>query len=91
MKFENWKIETIAEILPREFYCLIETNRSHISKTFPVTVSSCENLENTIEFLSESKKKQEKTEGYFFYIRHTETKTLIGFVCVKNIDKKIKK
>jgi ribosomal-protein-serine acetyltransferase len=91
MIFENWKTETIAAILPEEFYTLIETNRSHISKTFPVTVSSCENLAMTIRFLAESAEKQAKNEVHYFYIRHTETKVLIGFVCVKNIDEKIRK
>jgi ribosomal-protein-serine acetyltransferase len=50
MTFENWTTETIDRILPEEFYTLIDRNRSHIGKTFPVTVWNCENLEKTIGF-----------------------------------------
>jgi ribosomal-protein-serine acetyltransferase len=41
--------------------------------------------------LAESIEKQEKSEGHYFYIRHSDTKNLIGYVCIKNIDKKIRK
>lgn len=91
MIFENWTIETIDKILPEEFHRLIDRNRNHIGKTFPGTLSSCENLDMTIGFLAASAEKQEKEEGHYFYIRHTETQDLIGYVCVKNIDKKIRK
>jgi len=91
MKFKNWNIQTIDQILPEEFYALIDRNRNHISRTFPVTVSNCENFEKTIAFLAESVEKQEKNEGHYFYIRHSETKNLIGYVCIKNVDQKIRK
>ena len=91
MTFSTWKIETIESILPEEFYNLIERNRSHISKTFPVTVSKCENLDKTIQFLAESIEKEEKKEGYYFYLRNINTRKLIGYVCVKSIDAKISK
>jgi ribosomal-protein-serine acetyltransferase len=91
MKFENWKTETIENILPEEFHGLIQSNKEHIRKTFPVTLSSCETLEKTIGFLAENIEKQEKKEGYYFYIRNTETGQLIGYVCIKSIDRKIQK
>ncbi|GEP50094.1 ribosomal-protein-amino-adic N-acetyltransferase [Flavobacterium noncentrifugens] len=91
MAFENWNIQTIAEILPEELFNLIEKNRNHISKTFPVTVSSCENFEKTIQYLGEAIENQEKEESYYFYLRNLETGILIGFVMIKNLNKKIRK
>ena len=44
-RFNNWRIETIEKILPEEFFELISKNKMHIEKTFPVTVSSCLDLE----------------------------------------------
>ncbi len=32
MVFTDWKIDTIADILPEEFFTLIEKNKNHIQK-----------------------------------------------------------
>jgi ribosomal-protein-serine acetyltransferase len=89
MEFENWKIETIAAIHPEEFYKLIDSNRKHIEKTFPITLSCCEDLDKTTLFLTEAAEKEEMKNGYYFYIRNLETHELIGYVCIKNINKTI--
>jgi ribosomal-protein-serine acetyltransferase len=91
MKFENWKIESIANILPEEFFKLIMKNKSHIEKTFPVTVSSCLDLDKTNNFIATNIDKEAKNEGYYFYIRNTETNILIGYVCIKNVKQDILK
>ena len=73
MKFENWKIESIANILPEEFFKLITKNKNHIEKTFPVTVSNCLDLDQTNNFIATNIDKEAKSEGYYYYIRNTET------------------
>lgn len=88
---QNWELHTIDCILPQEFFNLIESNRSHISKTFPVTIKSCETLDQTINFLAEAIDKQESGTGFYFYIRNLETRQLIGYICIKNINKNISK
>ena len=47
MSFTDWKTERIENILPEDFYALIEKNAKHIEKTFPVTLSHCLDLEKT--------------------------------------------
>lgn len=91
MKFENWEIESIGNILPEEFFRLITKNKSHIEKTFPVTVSNCLDLDKTISFIATNIQKEADNEGYYFYIRNTETNILIGYVCIKNIKQDILK
>lgn len=91
MKFENWKIESIGNILPEEFFKLITKNKIHIEKTFPVTVSNCLDLEKTKKFIADNIQKEANNEGYYFYIRNTETNILIGYVCIKNIKQDILK
>lgn len=91
MKFENWKLESIANILPEEFFELISKNKSHIEKTFPVTVSGCLDLQKTTKFIADNIQKEIDNEGYYFYIRNTETNILIGYVCIKNIKHDIRK
>jgi len=91
MKFENWKTETIVNILPEEFFELIQKNKSHIQNTFPVTVANCLDLEKTTNFITENIEKENNKEGYYFYIRNLETNKLIGYVCIKNVNKDVMK
>jgi len=86
-----WKIETIAQILPEEFYDLIDRNREHICKTFPVTLRGCIDLESTKNFISQAIDNQIWTENYYFYVRDSKSNNLIGYVVVKNINTDIAK
>lgn len=86
MGFTDWKINTINDILPEEFYNLIEKNTAHIEKTFPVTLSHCLDLEKTKQFIAFNQDKENHKEGYFFYPRDIKTNALIGYLCVKSID-----
>lgn len=86
MQDSNLQMNTISEILPQEFYQLIENNSEHIRKTFPVTLASCIDLENTIDFIAKNIEKENNNEGHHFYIRNVETKRLIGYICIKNIN-----
>lgn len=91
MDLINWEINTIENILPEEFYTLIKINKSHIEKTFPVTLSNCSDLEKTTAFITSNIEKEKNKENYYFYIRNSETRQLIGYVCIKNINYTISK
>ena len=91
MKFTNWKLEKIENILAEEFFNLIDKNRNHIGKTFPVTVSNCIDLEKTAEFIANNIQIEKQKAGYYFYIRNLETNDLIGYICIKKIDFNISK
>jgi RimJ/RimL family protein N-acetyltransferase len=85
MRSSNWRLETIDKILPEEFFELISKNKSHIEKTFPVTVSNCLDIEKTTNFINSNIQRQENKENHYFYIKNNDTNNLIGYVCVKNI------
>jgi len=51
METINWTTARINEILPEEFYELVSSNKTHISKTFPGTLGGCTDLEATISFI----------------------------------------
>ncbi|OXA94753.1 GNAT family N-acetyltransferase [Flavobacterium hercynium] len=91
MYFTDLKIETIDSILPEEFYKLIDKNRAHIEKTFPVTLANCSDFDKTKHFIAVNQDKENNKEGYFFYARNTKTNALIGYLCVKSIDNRISK
>lgn len=86
MSFTNWKTETIKDILPEEFYNLIKKNKTHIEKTFPLTLSHCLDLEKTKNFIAFNQNRENHKEGYFFYPRDIKTNALIGYLCIKSID-----
>ena len=89
MVFANWNMERLTDILPEEFYNLIRKNKKHIEKTFPQTLENCSSLEKTVDFLGKNIEKEETGEGFYFYLRNTETGILIGYVCIKNINKAV--
>ncbi|RZJ68424.1 MAG: N-acetyltransferase [Flavobacterium sp.] len=89
--FQNWQLNQLQDILPREFFDLIQRNVEHIKKTFPKTLNNCLDLDKTIQFLGENIDKEENGSGYYFYIRNLETRKLIGYVCIKNVDRNIMK
>jgi ribosomal-protein-serine acetyltransferase len=91
MTATTWKTDTIADILSEEFYALIDRNREHISKTFPVTLRGCADLESTKKFIGEAIDNQIWSENFYFYMRNTATNNLIGYIVVKNINMDISK
>ena len=52
MSFKNWKTERIEDILPEEFYKLVDKNRNHVGMTFPVTLFNCHTEERTEDFIA---------------------------------------
>ncbi|HEX8269405.1 MAG TPA: GNAT family protein [Flavobacterium sp.] len=88
MKFLNWQIDRIGDVEPQEFFELVQDNIQHIARTFPVTVASCASLELASDFFSAAVEKEGNGEGYHFFIRSIESEKLIGYICVKNVDKR---
>ena len=91
MGFTDWKTDTINNILPEEFFNLIDKNKSHIEKTFPVTLANCLDLEKTKEFIVLNREKEKNKEWFYFFTRDIKTNNLIGYLCVKSIDYHISK
>ncbi|WP_310555214.1 GNAT family protein [Flavobacterium sp.] len=91
MKFTNWKLDKIENILAEDFFDLIDKNRNHINKTFPVTVSNCIDLEMSKSFVANNIQIEKEKTGFYFYIRNIETNHLIGYIGIKKIDYNISK
>ena len=91
MSFTDWKTDRIENILPEEFYKLIDKNKNHIGKTFPVTLANSDSAEKAEDFILVSKDREKNSEGFHFYARDIKTNNLIGYLCVKTIDYRISK
>ena len=88
---ENWKTETLGNITAEEFYTLIDSNREHIKKTFPLTLAGCADLKKTKKYIEQSIDNETWEDNYYFYLRNTDTKALIGYLMIKNIDNHVSK
>lgn len=91
MRFDNYSIDTINDILPEEFNKFIDDNKDHIKRTFPVTLAHCADIKSTGIFITNNIIKEKNKEGYYFYIRDIKKLNLVGYVCIKNINKSIAK
>ena len=87
----NYKIDTLKNITHEEFYALIDKNRDHIFDAFPITLSGCTNLKKTKQFIEQAIDNETWGENYYFYIRDADSKVLIGYVMIKNIEPDIAK
>ncbi|HSD09323.1 GNAT family protein [Flavobacterium sp.] len=91
MSFTDWKTDRIENILPEEFYKLIDKNRNFIRMTFPVTLANCATDERTEDYIAHCVEVEKNKTGYYFYTRNLITNDLIGYLCIKNIDIRISK
>jgi ribosomal-protein-serine acetyltransferase len=91
MSFTDWKTDRIEHVLHEEFFKLINKNKNHIGKTFPVTLANSDSLKKAEDFLAVSLDKEKNNEGFYFYARDIKTNDLIGYLCVKSIDYRISK
>jgi ribosomal-protein-serine acetyltransferase len=91
MSFTDWKIDRIEDVTAEEFFTLVNKNKNHIQKTFPVTLANSDSLKKTEGFMAVNIEKEKNSEGFYFFARDIKTTDLIGYLCVKTIDYRISK
>ena len=91
MSFTDWKIDRIEHVSAEEFFKLVDKNRNHIEKTFPVTLANSDSLKKAEVFMAVNLAKEKNNEGFYFFARDIKTNDLIGYLCVKTIDYRISK
>lgn len=91
MSLLDYKLERIENVSFETFLNLIYDNKTYIEKGFAGTVKRCETPKGAKilfkEWLSEEKHKR----SFSFFIKNTQTDSLVGLVNIKNIDSTIKK
>ena len=91
MSFTDWKIDRIEDVSAEEFFMLVNKNKNHIQKTFPVTLANSDSLKKAEGFMAVNLEKEKNNEGFYFFARDIKTNDLIGYLCVKTIDYRISK
>jgi ribosomal-protein-serine acetyltransferase len=89
MLFDHYTFIHPKNVDPTAFFNLVNRNREHLKTGFPYTVRACKNLEKTKSFIQKAISTQERKKGYHFYILDTVQHKLIGFINIKNINRKI--
>ncbi|XLS29399.1 GNAT family N-acetyltransferase [Flavobacteriaceae bacterium M23B6Z8] len=77
------------KVIAKDFFELIEKNRTHLKIGFPYTIRACSSLEKTKVFLRQTAKLQQQKKGYFFFIFDKEKNKPKGLINIKNINRKI--
>nr|WP_321231628.1 GNAT family protein [uncultured Psychroserpens sp.] len=78
---ENKDAEKLFELLNR--------NKGRLTRYFPITIKSNNNIKSTIEYLKDLNEKFKKNEFYVYGIY--DQQILIGMIFIKNIDWRIPK
>jgi RimJ/RimL family protein N-acetyltransferase len=91
MTFDHFSIRLLEISDLEKYFSLVENNRKRLEDFFTGTVSRTKTFEETAQFLMELIQKRDNKLYYPFVIENMETKGLVGFIDVKNIDWNIPK
>ncbi|MCT4628316.1 GNAT family protein [Winogradskyella sp.] len=89
-QFEDFEISAIHEGDAWKICDLIVTNQDRFKRYFPKTLE--QNLNPTLSqlFVQKKVKQFKNKEEFLFTLKHSETRTLIGLIYIKELDWKIK-
>lgn len=91
MTFDHFSVRLLEISDLEKYFSLVENNRKRLEDFFTGTVSRTKTFEETTQFLKELLQKRDDKLYYPFVIESLETKELVGFIDVKNIDWNIPK
>jgi len=91
MHFDYYSIRFLELADTEAYFKLIDTNRNRLVDYFAGTVSRTHTLEATREFIVERIKKRDEKIYLPYVIVDDETKDIIGFIDIKNIDWRVPK
>lgn len=91
MEFDIYRIRLLEITDLEQYYLLIENNRKRLEDFFTGTVSKTKTFEETKIFLTENIKKAKEKTYFPFIVENKDTKEIICFIDIKNIDWNIPK
>lgn len=79
------------KVQAEDFFLLIERNKSILINHFPKTLSFCQSIEDTKNFIAYNLNEMEERVSLPFCIVNLDTNELIGYIKILNIDSDIPK
>jgi len=86
IEFRTYKISIFNTNQSREFFNLIDANRSRLEDFFAGTVSKTQTLEDTMSYCDLMAQKVEDKSYFIYIISDVTTNEFIGLIDVKNLD-----
>ncbi len=83
---KDYNIELLTPAHSSTFFQLIDTNRSRLEDFFAGTVKYTTNLQDTIKYCQQIEKRIQERTYFPYLIIEKNTKKIVGFIDVKNID-----
>lgn len=83
---EDFIIDKLKPADSNQLHHFIFENRERFSRFFPVTLSSNETIEKSIEYISIKTKEIQDKINFTFAIRAVESQEIVGLIIIKKID-----
>lgn len=83
---ENISIDKLKPIDAEQLYRFMIENTERLKKFFPVTLSSNETLDKSIEYIKNKEKEIQQKVNFTFAIREIDSQKIIGLIIIKKID-----
>lgn len=91
MQFDNYRIRLLQNSDIDAYYKMVSTNRERLESFFTGTTSRTKTYDDTKVFLAEMLQRVQKRDYFPYIIEDIDTKNIVGFLDLKNIDWKIPK
>lgn len=91
LHFNNYQIDLASLSDAPHFFELIENNRPGFKRFFPITCSSCTDLETTEKYLQAKETQFHQKSFYVYKIREKNASNWVGCIMLKSIDWRIPK
>jgi len=83
---ENVCIDKLKPTDANQLHQFIIENTERLSKFFPLTLSSNETFEKSVEYIESKEREIQQKVNFTFAIREIETQKIIGLINIKKID-----
>ena len=80
-----------SKIIANDFYTLIKNNEDVLKIHFPKTLSYCQTIDQTQDFIDYNLNEMKDQKSFSFCIANLDTNQLIGYIKLFNIDDDISK
>ncbi len=87
----RFSLVDFKKVSAEDFFNLIEKNRTDLIDHFPKTLSFCQSLEQTKDFIAYNLEEMEEQKSIPFCIINMDSNELIGYIKILNIDADIPK
>ncbi len=84
IEFDRYKIQPIELSDTFRFFNFVDKNRKRIRRFFPITSTTCKDVESTKTHIAKKIEQRENQEFYFYKITEQNAEKIIGCLILKS-------